>query len=59
MFVLKFILFVHVWLWIVFGNIRILWLEWRLDRDERLTRRLARVENRVRHRERRLQDLGW
>lgn len=59
MFVLKFLLFVHVWLWIVFGNIRILWLEWRLDREDRLQRRLTRVENRVMARERRLQQLGW
>lgn len=57
--VLKFILFVHTWLWIVAGNIRILWLEWRLDRDERLTRRLNRVQDRVMRREQRLQRLGW
>ncbi len=56
---LNFPLFVLTWLMIVAGNIRILWLEWRLDRDERLNRRLNRVHDRVYRREQRLQRLGW
>ena len=59
MFALKFIAFVFTWLMIVAGNLRIIWLEWRLDREDRLNRRLNRVQNRVFRREQRLQRLGW
>ncbi len=56
---LRFIDFVFTWLMIVAGNIRTLWLEWRIDTPNRLRRRRERVRLRVMRREQRLQRLGW
>lgn len=56
---IRIVLCVAVMALIIFGNCRCLFIEWRLDRDARLTRRRDRIEERNYRREQWLRNIKW